>query len=117
MPLTTVAEKKQTTPPIAPMTMADIGETKPLAGVMTTSPATAPEIAPSTVGFPVLSHSANIQPRVAAAAAMCVATKALLARPLEATALPPLNPNQPTHSRHAPMTESTTLCGGMGILP
>jgi len=34
------------------MTSADIGVTNPEAGVMPTSPATAPEIAPSTVGFP-----------------------------------------------------------------
>src|SRR4051794_26746791 len=102
---------------MSPMMMADIGVTKPLAGVITTRPATAPEIAPSTVGFPVLIHSANIQPRVAAAAAKWVATNALDAKPFDATALPPLNPNQPTHSRHAPMTESTTLCGGMGTLP
>src|SRR4051812_40519845 len=114
---TTVAAKKQTTPPIAPMSSADIGVTNPLAGVITTSPATAPEIAPSTVGLPVLIHSANIQPSVAAAAAKCVLMNAALASPLDPTALPPLNPNHPTHSRHAPMTDSTTLCGGIGTLP
>src|SRR4051812_5269894 len=117
MALTTVAAKKHTTPPMAPMRIADIGVTKPLAGVITTNPATAPEIAPRTVGLPVLIHSANIQPSVAAAAAKCVLIKAALARPLEPTALPPLNPNQPTQSRHAPITESTTLCGGIGTLP
>ena len=91
--------------------------TNPPAGVMTTRPATAPEIAPSTVGLPLLIHSRNIQPSVAAAAAKWVLTKAALARPLAARALPALNPNQPTHSSAAPITLSTTLCGGIGTVP
>src|SRR5881392_1591304 len=102
MPLTTVAAKKHPTPPAAPTTMAYIGLTKPLAGVIATSPATAPEMAPRTVGLPVLSHSANIQPSVAAAAPRCVAQKALTANPPADRALPALNPNQPTHSSAAP---------------
>src|SRR4051812_38048052 len=99
------------------MMIADIGETKPAAGVITTRPATAPEIAPSTVGLPLFIHSANIQPSVAAAAARCVVTNALLARPLAASAEPALNPNQPTHSSAAPITLSTTECGGIGMRP
>jgi hypothetical protein len=91
--------------------------TNPLAGVMTTNPATAPEIAPSTVGLPVLIHSITSHPSVAAAAAKWVAMNALLARPFAASALPPLKPNQPTHSSAAPITLSTTLCGGIGCLP
>ena len=75
MCLSVVALKKQMAPPMNPMMMAYIGVVNPLAGVMTTNPATAPEIAPSTVGLPVLIHSTNIQPRVAAAAAKCVAMK------------------------------------------
>src|SRR4051794_15373853 len=98
-------------PPTAPMIRADIGLTKPAAGVITTSPATAPEIAPSTVGFPVLIHSMNAHAIAAVAAAKCVATNALLASPDALSALPALNPNQPTHSRQAPITLSTTLCG------
>jgi len=31
------------------------------------------------------------------------------------SALPALNPNQPTHSRHAPITLSTRLCGFIGV--
>ena len=73
--------KKQTTPAIRPMRMAYIGVVNPLAGVMTTRPATAPEIAPSTVGLPVLNHSMNAQASAPAAAAKWVAMKALLARP------------------------------------
>src|SRR6185436_13476989 len=97
--------------------MADIGVTNPLAGVMTTSPATAPEIAPSTVGLPVLIHSAITQPSVAAAAAKCVAMKAELASVPALRALPALNPNQPTHSNAAPITLITTLCGGIATVP
>src|SRR5690242_16923507 len=117
MCLSDVAPKKHTIPPTNPMISADIGVTNPLAGVMTTSPATAPEIAPSTVGFPLLSHSMNIHPSVAAAAAKCVFTSAALASPFAASALPALNPNHPTHKSAAPITLSTTLCGGMGTFP
>src|SRR3954468_9687280 len=96
-----------------PITMAGIGFTKPDAGVIATSPATAPEIAPKALGFPLTIHSANIQASDAAAVAKCVATKALVASDPALTALPALNPNQPTHSRHAPITLITRLCGRM----
>src|SRR5919199_3838693 len=93
------------------MASADIGVTKPEAGVTPTSPATAPEMAPSTVGLPVRTHSAAVHPSVAAAAAKCVATKALVASPPAESALPALKPNQPTQSMHAPMKLRTRLCG------
>src|ERR1700722_1116604 len=98
------------------MTRAGMGPTNPAAGVIATSPATAPEIAPSALGLPFLIHSAALQLSAAAAAAKWVATNALAARPLEARALPALKPNQPTHNKHAPMTLSTILCGGMCFL-
>src|SRR5437762_12218516 len=107
----------QTTPPIRPMMIAYIGVVYPLAGVITTSPATAPEIAPSTVALPFLIHSYPAHPSAAAAAAKCVAMKALLAKPLAVRALPALKPNHPTHSSAAPITDSTTLCGGIGTSP
>src|ERR671920_2336746 len=100
-----------------PMASADIGVTNPAAGVMPTKPATAPEIAPSTVGLPVRTHSAATQPSVAAAAAKCVATNALVARLPADRALPALKPNQPTHNMHAPMKLRTRLCGSVGSLP
>jgi len=82
---------------------------------MATSPATAPEIAPSALARPFLIHSAALQLNAAAAAAAkCVATNALVANGLEASALPALNPNHPTHSKHAPIKLSTKLCGGIG---
>src|SRR5262249_43155713 len=99
------------------MMIAESGLTKPEAGVIATSPATAPEAAPSIVGFPVFHHSATIQPRAANEAAVCVTTKALVARPPALRAEPALNPNQPTHSIDAPMTENGKLCGGVGTLP
>src|SRR6476469_2123127 len=100
-------------PAISPMASADMGPTNPAAGVMATSPATAPEMAPRALGLPFRNHSAAPQPRAAVAAAKCVATNALVARLPAPKALPALNPNQPTHSRQAPIKLSTTLCGGI----
>src|SRR5579859_2154297 len=97
-----------------PMSSAGMGCTKPDAGVIATNPATAPEMAPSTLGLPVFSHSATIHPSAAAAAPKCVATNALVASEDAASALPALNPNQPTHNRHAPIALSTRLCGRIG---
>src|SRR5262252_2828683 len=101
-------------PAMKPITSAGIGPTKPAAGVMATRPATAPEIAPSALALPFLNHSAMLQPQAAAAAPKCVATNALEASELAESALPALKPNQPTHSRHAPMKLKTRLCGGIG---
>src|SRR5687768_11982722 len=100
-------------PAVNPMISACIGCTNPDAGVIATSPATAPEIPPSTLGLPLRIHSMNSHPSVAAAAPKCVATKALDASDPEPSALPALKPNQPTHNRHAPMKLNTRLCGFM----
>src|SRR5262245_59706323 len=100
-------------PVTKPMIKPEIGVTKPEAGVMPTKPTTAPEIAPSTVALPCRTTSATIQPSVAAAAAKCVATKALVASGPAASALPALKPYQPTHNMQAPMKLSTRLCGGI----
>src|ERR1700719_1110009 len=94
-----------------------MGFTKPEAGVMATSPATAPEMAPSTLGFPVFSHSAIIHPSAAVAVAKCVAMKALVASEDAARALPALNPNHPTHNKQAPTVLSTSLCGRIDSTP
>src|SRR5215470_10272685 len=98
------------------MSNAGMGFTNPAAGVIATRPATAPEIPPSTLGLPLRIHSAAAHPMAAAAAAKCVATNALVARLPALRALPALNPNHPTQSRHAPIKLSTTLCGGIGCL-
>src|SRR5439155_22288898 len=100
---------KQNTPPPIPIRTAAMGPTKPEAGVIATSPATAPDAAPRTVGLPRWNHSASIQPSVAAAAAVLVTTKALVARPPAVSALPAVNPNQPTQSIAAPATVSGRL--------
>src|SRR5512134_2341026 len=99
------------------MTNAPIGWTKPEAGVIATSPATHPEAAPSTVGFPRWIHSVNTQDRVAMAAAVWVATKALVERSPAASALPALNPNQPNQRIAAPSTVMGRLWGAMLSTP
>src|SRR5262249_25640208 len=104
----------QKSPARNPIPSADRGPTNPAAGVMATSPATAPEIAPKALARPFLTHSAKLQLTAAAAAPKCVATNALEASPFEASALPALKPNQPTHSKQAPVKLNTRLCGGMG---
>src|SRR5262245_45492402 len=104
-------------PATAPITSDAIGVTKPAAGVTATRPATAPEAPPSTVGFPRELHSVNIHASAAAAAAVLVVVNAWAARPLAASALPALNPNQPNHRRLAPMTVMGRLWGGIGVCP
>src|SRR6516165_2418483 len=116
MDLNFVTIQKQKTPARNPIASAGMGATKPAAGVIATRPATAPEIAPSALGRPFLIHSATHQPMAAAAAPKCVATNALDANPFEASALPALNPNHPTHRRQAPVKLRTRLCGGIGCL-
>src|ERR1700722_19464329 len=88
MCLRLVADQKQITPAATPITIEPPGSTKPDAGVMATRPATAPEIAPSTDGLPLVIHSANIQPSAAAAVAIWVTVIAMPARPLAPTADP-----------------------------
>src|ERR1700680_2045941 len=97
-----------------PMTSAGMGPTNPAAGVIATSPATAPEIAPNALARPFLSHSAAHHAKAALAAAKCVATNALDASPFEASALRALTPNNQTHNKQAPIKLSTKLCGGIG---
>src|SRR5262245_10445703 len=93
------------------------GETKPAPGVMTTRPATAPEQKPRMVGLPRVSHSSTGQVVAATAVASVVVVNALAAMPSEATALPALNPYQPTHSMPVPTMVNTMLCGRKGRLP
>src|ERR1700749_1012460 len=96
------------------MTSAPPGSTKPEAGVMATRPATAPEQMPRTDGLPLKTHSTTIQPRPAAAVAICVTAIAMPALRPEVTAEPALKPNQHTHRSEAPITVRIRLCGGIG---
>src|SRR3990170_1288761 len=108
---------EQSTPPPMPIQIADIGPTNPEPGVIATNPATAPLAAPKTVGFPLKIQSIAIQERAAAAVARWVATKADVAKPSAASALPALKPNQPTHNSPAPITLNGRLCGGIASWP
>ena len=96
--------------PTAPNTL-----TNPDAGVMDTSPATAPLIMPRSVGRELTSHSMTAHVNPAVAAAVWVTTNALVARPFAESALPALNPNHPNHSMPAPSTANGRLCGGVAF--
>src|ERR671923_1665017 len=100
-----------------PITMEDIGDTKPDAGVIATSPATAPEAAPTVEGLPVCAHDIRDHVTAAMPVAIWVATNALVAFVAAAAAEPALKPNQPTHSNAAPSTTSDMLCASIGTLP
>src|SRR4051812_16898636 len=105
------------TPAARPIMMAESGPIYPDPGVIATNPATAPDAAPSMVGLPLAIHSLMTHDIAAAAAAMCVTTNALTARPFAWSADPALKPNQPTHSKDAPMTVNGRLCGAVGSTP
>src|SRR5947209_12135749 len=91
--------------------------TYPDAGVIATSPATAPAAAPRTLGAPLCSHETVIHVSAAIAAAVFVTTKALAASPPEESALPALKPNQPNHSSDAPSTVIVASCGSSASRP
>src|SRR5262245_47737076 len=99
-----------------PMITAPVVLTNPHAGVITTSPATAPEQKPRMLGLPLTSHSAIGHTNEATAVARVVVVKALAATTSAATALPALKPYHPTHNIPVPIIHSTMLCGGMGSL-
>src|SRR5258707_6555479 len=99
------------------MTIAPVASTKPEAGVIATSPATAPDAMPSTDGLPLKIHSVNIHDSAATAVANCVTNIAMPARPSAATAEPALKPNQPTHKSDAPISVSVRLAGAIASLP
>ena len=101
----------------APMTRAAPGATRPAAGVMPTSPAMAPEAAPSSEAWPFRTRSASAQASTPQAAASKVLAAARTACPLAASADPPLKPNQPTHSSAAPVRFSGRLWGSIASRP
>src|SRR5437763_7887524 len=105
--------KNGTAPASAPMITAPLASTNPHAGVMTTSPPTAPEQKPSTLGLPRNSHSSPAQLEDATAVARVVVVNALAAILSAPRALPALNPYQPTQSIPAPTIQSTMLWGAM----
>ena len=101
-----------TTAAAKPISRAPIGLTNPAAGVIATRPATAPVATPTAVGLPRCRVSSTIQPTAAAAAAVLVVIHAKVAKLPATKALPPLKPNQPNHSKPAPIKMNGTLWGG-----
>src|SRR5438876_4781786 len=100
-------------PAAAPITIAPVGSTYPQDGVITTSPPTAPEQNPSTLGLPRSAYSSIAQVNEATAVASVVLINAFAAIPSGARALPALKPYQPTQSKPVPTIQSTMLCGAM----
>src|SRR5688572_14369355 len=99
------------------MITAELGVTNPQPGVITTSPATAPEQKPRMLGFPFSRYSAIAHENEATAVARVVVVNALAATPSAPTALPALNPYHPTHSIPVPIMHRTMLCGLNGSFP
>ena len=75
-------------------------------------PAITPVTAPTREDLRNLIHSTVDQAIAPLTAAMCVTAMAIPAPPSAANWLPPLNPNQPTHSIAAPAAAMPGLCGG-----
>src|SRR3954462_13168491 len=97
--------------------IAPIGETAEQDGVIATRPATTPEAAPSDVAWPSRIFSVSSQPSEAAPVATIVLTQTTDAELLAARAEPALKPNQPNHSRPAPVMTRVRLCGRIGSRP
>src|ERR1043165_5027501 len=115
--LTNCTPKKQIEPAPRPMMIEAGTVTKPAAGVIATSPATAPAAAPSTLGRRCTAQLTVIQVSAAIAVAVLVLTNACAARPPDVSADPALNPNQPNQSSAAPSTTIGRSCGSMASLP
>src|SRR6187455_1695769 len=93
-----VQPQRQTTPAARPMKNAPGMPTLPAAGVIATSPATAPEAAPSIEGLPFSTHSSSVHESTAQAVARNVLMKARTAELPASSAEPALKPNQPNQS-------------------
>ena len=78
-------------------------------------PATMPVTAPTRLGLPYLIHSIPAQVSALTAADTCVTAIAMPALPFAASALPPLKPNQPTHSMAAPLVIPGAVRGDLLI--
>src|SRR5690606_10870419 len=85
--------------------------TKPAAGVIATSPTTAPIQNPSAEGFLPRTASNKIQARPAAAEAVLVVAKAEAAKGPALKALPALKPNHPNQSKPVPSNTNGMFAG------
>src|SRR5689334_4619901 len=104
-------------PAARPSRIAAQGSMNAQAGVIATSPATAPEATPRVVGLPLRYRSTRIQPPAAAAVAIWVFMNARAVVPSTPSSEPALKPNQPNQSSPAPSSTSGRLCGRIGSLP
>src|SRR5262249_12102126 len=95
------------------MITAPLGPTYPHSGVIPTSPPTAPEQNPSTLGLPRSAYSSMAHVKEATAVASVVLMNAFAAIPSGARALPALKPYHPTQSKPVPTMQSTMLCGAI----
>src|SRR5665213_1670823 len=86
-------------------------DTYPAAGVIATSPTTAPMQVPMAEGFLPRNISKNIQVKPAAADAVVLVARAVTARRLAPNAEPALNPNHPNHKRPVPIITSVIRAG------
>src|SRR5678816_2867949 len=93
----------------APIGVAEIELPYLAAGVIATSPTTAPVAPPTAVACRDLHMSSISHTTSAVAAAVCVVITAVAAIPSAASADPPLKPNHPTHRRPAPTRVNGTL--------
>src|SRR5690606_25843713 len=91
--------------------------TKPAAGVIATSPTTAPIQKPKAETFFPLATSVRIQAKPAAAAAVLVTAKAETANVEAASAEPALKPNHPNQSNPVPNSTKGMLAGGRLFSP
>ena len=85
--------------------------------MIATNPATAPDAAPTTLGFPVCAHDIKTHVTAAIPVAVFVTVHALTVMPSTITSLPALKPNHPNQSIEAPRTTNGILCGSIGTLP
>src|SRR5262249_42080805 len=95
----------------APRRIADIGLTKPAAGVIATRPTTIAVAPPTAVTRPLLARSSSVQAARVATGANIVLVKASAADALAPRALPALKPNHPNPTRPAPGRVNGPLCG------
>ena len=107
----------QIAPAATPIAIAPIGVTAPHDGVIATRPLTTPDAAPNDVAWPSRIRSTASQASRPVQPASRVLTKATAARWLAPSAEPALKPNQPNHSRPAPIMTRVRLCGFIGSRP
>src|SRR5260221_14581356 len=95
------------------MITAPVGLTKPHAGVITTSPATAPEQNPRKLALPRKIFSIIPQTKATVAVVSGVVVKALAAITSAAAALPALEPDHPAQGTAVPTNFGNLAVGGI----